>query len=104
MGDEELLRLSLKSTTATLFYCMGTGLLGGLLWAALLPRITARVIIVHGTQDDLVPVANVAFMQARLTGARCVTTILMQGRNHFLPWNSADTVRDAVRQALEPTC
>jgi pimeloyl-ACP methyl ester carboxylesterase len=72
--------------------------------AALLPRITARVIIVHGTQDDLVPVANVAFMQAKLTGARCVTTMLLAGRNHFLPWNSADTVRDAVRQALEATC
>jgi pimeloyl-ACP methyl ester carboxylesterase len=72
--------------------------------AALLPRITARVVIVHGTQDDLVPVANVAFMQARLTGARCVSTRLLEGRNHFLPWNSADIVRDAVRQSLEPGC
>jgi pimeloyl-ACP methyl ester carboxylesterase len=72
--------------------------------AVLLPRITAQVLIVHGTQDDLVPVANVPFMQARLTGARCVTTVLLDGRNHFLPWNSADIVRDAVRQALEPAC
>eukprot|EP01036_Dinobryon_divergens_P045700 gene45700-61095_t len=37
--------------------------------AGLLPRIIAPVIIVHGTHDDLVPVANVAYMQARLTGA-----------------------------------
>ena len=51
----------------------------------LLPRITSRVVIVHGTQDDLVPVANVAFMQAHLTGASCVKTILLEGRNHFLP-------------------
>jgi len=72
--------------------------------AALLPRITARVLIVHGTQDDLVPVANVPFMQARLTGARCLKTLLLDGRNHFLPWNSADIVRDVVRQALEPAC
>lgn len=71
---------------------------------ALLPRITAKVVIVHGTKDDLVPVANVAFMQAHLTGARCVTTMLLEGRNHFLPWNSEAEVRQAIRLALEPAC
>jgi pimeloyl-ACP methyl ester carboxylesterase len=72
--------------------------------ALLLPRITAKVLIVHGTKDDLVPVANVAFIQAHLTGSRCVRTLLLEGRNHFLPWNSAEVVRDAVRQALEGAC
>ena len=72
--------------------------------ALLLPRITAKVVIVHGTLDDLVPVANVPFMQARLTGARCVQTVLLEGRNHFLPWNSEDAVRSALRAALEPMC
>ena len=68
--------------------------------AGQLPRIRARVVIVHGTADDLVPVANVAFMQARLTGASCVITTLLDGRNHFLPWNSAADVRQAVAQAF----
>jgi pimeloyl-ACP methyl ester carboxylesterase len=72
--------------------------------AALLPRITARVVIVHGTKDDLVPVANVSFMQTHLTGARCVKTVLLDGRNHFLPWNSQAEVREAIRVALEPSC
>ena len=72
--------------------------------ALLLPRITAKVVIVHGTLDDLVPVANVPFMQARLTGARCVKTVLLEGRNHFLPWNSEDVVRSAISTALEPAC
>ena len=72
--------------------------------ALLLPRITAKVVIVHGTLDDLVPVANVPFMQARLTGARCVKTVLLEGRNHFLPWNSEDVVRSAISAALEPVC
>ena len=69
-----------------------------------LPEIRAKVVIVHGTKDDLVPVANVPFMQARLRGARCVKTVLLDGRNHFLPWNSADVVRAAISQALEPGC
>ena len=72
--------------------------------AALLPRITAKVVIVHGTRDDLVPVANVAFMQARLSGARCVQTVLLEGQNHFLPWNAEAAVRDALRAALGQAC
>jgi pimeloyl-ACP methyl ester carboxylesterase len=72
--------------------------------AAVLPQIRAQMIIVHGTQDDLVPVANVPFMQARLTGSRCVRTVLLEGRNHFLPWNSEADVRDAIRMAQEPAC
>jgi pimeloyl-ACP methyl ester carboxylesterase len=72
--------------------------------AALLPRITAKVVIVHGTKDDLVPVANVPFMQARLTGTRCVETVLLEGQNHFLPWNSEATVRQAIRMAQEGEC
>lgn len=72
--------------------------------ATMLPGIRARVVIVHGTQDDLVPVANVAYLQARLTGARCVHTTLLEGRNHFLPWSSEEAVREAIRRALEPAC
>jgi len=72
--------------------------------ADLLPRIMAKVVIVHGTDDDLVPVANVPFMQARLRGARCVKVVMLEGRNHFLPWNSEAAVRDAIRVALEPSC
>ena len=72
--------------------------------AVVLPRITAKVVIVHGTQDSLVPVTNVAFMQARLTGARCLKTVLLEGQNHFLPWNSEATVRDAIRMVMEVSC
>lgn len=72
--------------------------------AQALPRITAKVVIVHGTKDPLVPVANVPFMQAHLTGARCVETVLLEGQNHFLPWNSEATVREAIRMAMEPSC
>jgi pimeloyl-ACP methyl ester carboxylesterase len=71
---------------------------------ALLPRVTAPTIIVHGTADDLVPFANVAYVQSHLTGAKCIKTVVLQGQNHFLPWNSEATVRDALRWAVEPTC
>ena len=67
----------------------------------MLLTVKARVVIVHGTADDLVPVANVAYMQERFSGARCITTVLLEGQNHFLPWNSEGAVREALRVALE---
>lgn len=72
--------------------------------AAALPRIRAKVLIVHGSADDLVPVANVDFVQARLSGARCVRTLLLPAGNHFLPWNREDVVREALRGAMESAC
>jgi pimeloyl-ACP methyl ester carboxylesterase len=69
-----------------------------------LPRISVPVLIVHGTHDDLVPVANVAYAESMLTGSACVTTLLLDGRNHFLPWNSADRVRDAIHRASASSC
>jgi pimeloyl-ACP methyl ester carboxylesterase len=72
--------------------------------ATTLPLITARVVIMHGSLDDLVPVANVPFMQARLTGASCLKTVLLEGRNHFLPWNSEADVRHAVELARSLAC
>jgi pimeloyl-ACP methyl ester carboxylesterase len=68
--------------------------------APLLPRIGAAVSIVHGMKDPLVPVANVAYMQAALRGARRQRTRLIEGGDHFLPWNAAATVREAIHLAL----
>jgi pimeloyl-ACP methyl ester carboxylesterase len=70
----------------------------------ILPSVKAEVVIVHGTADDLVPVANVAYMQERFSGARCISTVLLEGQNHFLPWNSEGAVREALRIALERSC
>ena len=70
----------------------------------MLSGVLAKVVIAHGTRDDLVPVANTAFMQRQFTGARAVHTELLDGHNHFLPWNSSSQVRTALRLALEPAC
>lgn len=71
---------------------------------AILPSVKAKVVIVHGTADDLVPVANVAYMQERFSGAHSISTVLLEGQNHFLPWNSEGAVREALRVALEHAC
>jgi pimeloyl-ACP methyl ester carboxylesterase len=60
-----------------------------------LARITAPVLIVHGGADTLVPVENVPYMQRHLNGT-AVQTRVLAGRNHFLPWNAAQEVHDAI--------
>lgn len=70
----------------------------------LLTNITAPVCIVHGSADPLVPVANVPYLQARLRSVRCRDTVLLEGRNHFLPWNAEAAVRGAIDWALRPPC
>ena len=69
-----------------------------------LAGIRCPVFIVHGTEDDLVPPANVTFIERRLTGAACIRTVLLPGRNHFLPWNAEAEVRRVIEQARQSAC
>lgn len=70
---------------------------------ALAPRlatINVPVTIVHGTKDDLVPFANVAFMKSHLTGVKNMGVTVIEGQNHFLPWNSKAQVLAAIAKAF----
>ena len=70
----------------------------------MLQQIKAKVVIVHGDKDDLVPVENVQFLQKHLSSAKCIETIILPGQNHFLPWNSETTVRKAMQMAADKSC
>jgi pimeloyl-ACP methyl ester carboxylesterase len=65
-----------------------------------LARITCPVVIVHGTDDELVPYANVEYMTARLVGSRDVRVVTLQGAGHLLPWRRPAQVREAIVQLI----
>lgn len=70
---------------------------------ALAPRLAAiniPVTIVHGTKDDLVPFANVDFMKKHLTGTKAMDVTVLDGMNHFLPWNAKQAVDAAIMKAF----
>jgi pimeloyl-ACP methyl ester carboxylesterase len=69
-----------------------------------LPLIRCPVLIVHGTKDDLVPFSNTAYAAANLTGACHVETVVLDGADHFLPWDATAAVRDAIARAGEMQC
>lgn len=70
------------------------------LLAGVLGKVRCPVVIVHGTEDGLVPYANVEYMQRAFTNAASIEVVTVEGGDHFVPWNQQQVVRDAVEQAL----
>ncbi|WP_298221742.1 alpha/beta hydrolase [Flavobacterium sp.] len=61
-----------------------------------LKKITADVVIIHGTQDPLVPYRNMAFMNKAFVKAKSIRNISIENANHFIPWEHFDLIRDAL--------
>jgi pimeloyl-ACP methyl ester carboxylesterase len=76
---------------------------------ALAPRLgslACEVVVVHGTADPLVPYANTAYMKEQMSRAR-LDLMKLNGRDHFLPWNSMAAVKAAIATAAaakSPPC
>lgn len=66
-----------------------------------LASIQQPVVIVHGTEDDLVPYANVPFMQRTMTGTKNLEVVKIDGMNHFLQWRQQDIIMDAIMKIAE---
>jgi len=61
-----------------------------------LSGIQQPVTIIHGTEDELVPYANVPFMERTMTGTGKLHIVKIEGMNHFLQWRQQDVVMKAV--------
>ncbi|MEO0481395.1 MAG: alpha/beta hydrolase [Planctomycetota bacterium] len=65
----------------------------------MLQDIRCPVAIVHGTEDTLVPYANVDYMLEELVNAERVDVWTVEGGDHFVLWRDED--EPFVRQAIE---
>lgn len=63
-----------------------------------LDRIRAPVVIVHGTEDSLVPLGNVDFMRTRFRRAASVRVVVLPKQGHFLPWEQRPLIDRLVRE------
>ena len=68
------------------------------LLAPKLAAITQPTLIVHGTEDKLVPYANVPFMEGTMTGTAHLEVVKLEGTNHFLPWSTEGQILDGIRR------
>ncbi len=69
--------------------------------AGKLANVRCPVVIVHGEKDELVPVANVEFMQRAFKNAAAVVVTRIPGASHFIPWTHEAQVRAAIAKAIE---
>lgn len=56
-------------------------------------KIEARVAVVHGDSDDLVPIENVSFINSKV---KVDSTQILKGMNHFIPWQMPQTIEKAI--------
>lgn len=61
-----------------------------------LKKITSDVLIIHGSNDELVPYSNVAFMERELINAKSIEVITIKNGNHFIPWSHFEFIRNKL--------
>lgn len=61
-----------------------------------LKNVISKVIIIHGTKDQLVPYSNVAFMRREFVNAKSLEIISIKDANHFIPWTHFKEIRDVL--------
>jgi len=66
-----------------------------------LATIKQPVVVVHGTDDKLVPYQNVAFMEDEITNSTHFEVIKIGGMNHFLQWRSNPEILAAVKKIVD---
>jgi pimeloyl-ACP methyl ester carboxylesterase len=69
-----------------------------------LPELAVPVVMLHGDRDPLVPVENVAWLEAQLAGAgktNLFSKIILPGVNHFIPWEHPQQVDLAMARLVQ---
>ncbi|WP_290847792.1 alpha/beta hydrolase [Flavobacterium sp.] len=58
--------------------------------------ISADVLVIHGTEDPLVPFGNSEFLRKKLTNANSFRLVPIAGANHFIPWEHYELIRQEL--------
>jgi pimeloyl-ACP methyl ester carboxylesterase len=60
------------------------------------PKVTQRVSLLLGEDDEEVPIGTAAFAEARLTQAAAVNIVRLPHTQHFIPWTRFDLVKAEI--------
>ena len=69
----------------------------------LLAKIRCPVLIVHARDDSLVPYDNVAYMNENFAEGVIREVVVLQGKDHFIPWNAEPEIREAILRLAAAT-
>ncbi|MEO0512821.1 MAG: alpha/beta hydrolase [Planctomycetota bacterium] len=68
-----------------------------------LANVRCPVLIIHGTEDGLVPVENVDYMTRVFAHVDRVEVVILEGEGHFIPWTQRDLIRRKLSEFLGPS-
>ncbi len=61
-----------------------------------LHKIISNIVIIHGTEDSLVPYSNVAFMEKEFINAKNIETVSIEKADHFIPWTHYEIIKKSL--------
>jgi pimeloyl-ACP methyl ester carboxylesterase len=59
-------------------------------------KITCKVHFIHGTDDDWVPIQNIAYGVKMMVNAESITADTIPGAGHMIPWNNEKVFTDML--------
>ena len=61
-----------------------------------LKYLSQRVLIIHGTVDNLVPYQNVDFMKNAFTNVKDLNVITLENEKHFIVWDREQLIKENI--------
>ncbi|WP_394971807.1 alpha/beta fold hydrolase [uncultured Croceitalea sp.] len=61
-----------------------------------LKYLSQKVVIIHGTEDNLVPYKNVDFMKNTFTNVEDLKVITLENEKHFIVWNREQLIKETI--------
>ena len=66
-----------------------------------LKNLSQNVIIIHGTEDSLVPYSNVPFMEKFFTNVSQLKVIELENEDHFIVWTREKLIKNTIIDWLD---
>ncbi len=61
-----------------------------------LKYLSQKVVIIHGTEDNLVPYRNVDFMKNTFTNVKDLKVITLENEKHFIVWDREQLIKETI--------
>ena len=66
-----------------------------------LNTLSQNVLIIHGTEDKLVPYSNVAYMEKHFVATKKLQVISLEKENHFIVWSKEAFLKKTIQKWVD---
>lgn len=87
-----LIPTSIWTSNYEIYYLMDELKKQKVLWSS----IQAKMLVMHGEKDKMVPLGNADYAESNYPDKEKFRKVILEGKNHFIPWTAMDTVRSEL--------